>query len=78
MCVKIGNKKVEYNYTLQPVIVCYDRLMNTGPGGGLGDTPYLNSIRMVVGTRIVSANPLHIVQPCAVGHHDKRHFRLPA
>ena len=38
------------------------------PGGGFGDTPYLNSLRIVVGTQSVLANPLHIVQPCAVGY----------
>ena len=38
------------------------------PGGGFGDTPYLNSLRIVVGTQSVLANPLHILQPCAVGY----------
>ena len=38
----------------------------TTPGGGLGDTPYFNSLRIVVGTQSVLANPLHILQPCAV------------
>ena len=40
----------------------------TTPGGGLGDTHYLNSLRIVVGTQSVPANPLHILQPCAVGY----------
>ena len=38
------------------------------PGGGFGDTPYLNSLRIVVGTQSVLANPLHILEPCAVGY----------
>ena len=38
------------------------------PGGGFGDTPYLNSLRIVVGTQSVLANSLHILQPCAVGY----------
>ena len=38
------------------------------PGGGFGDTPYLNSLRIVVGTQSVLANPLHILQPCALGY----------
>ena len=29
----------------------------TTPGGGLGDTPYLNSLRIVVGTQSVPAKP---------------------
>ena len=37
------------------------------PGGGFGDTPNLNSLRIVVRTQSVPANPLHILQPCAVG-----------
>ena len=40
----------------------------TTPRGGLGDTPYFNSLRIVVGTQSVPANPLHILQPCAVGY----------
>ena len=40
----------------------------TTPGGGLGDTPYFNSLRIVVGTQSVLANPLLILQPCAVGY----------
>ena len=40
----------------------------TTPGGGLGDTPYFNSLRIVVGTQSVPTNPLHILQPCAVGY----------
>ena len=41
-------------------------LRGSTPGGGFGDTPYLNSLRIVVGTRSVLANPLRILQPCAV------------
>ena len=33
------------------------------PGGGFGDTSYLNSLRIVVGTQSVLASPLHILQP---------------
>ena len=40
----------------------------TTPGGGFGDTHYFNSLRIVVGTQSVPANPLHILQPCAVGY----------
>ena len=43
-------------------------LRGSTPGGGFGDTPYLNSLRIVVGTRSVLANPLRILQPCAVGY----------
>ena len=46
----------------------------TTPGGGLGDTPYFNSLRIVVGTQSVLANPLHILQPCAVGYPRKEYF----
>ena len=38
------------------------------PGGGFGDMTYLNSLRIVVGTQSVLANPLHILQPCAEGY----------
>ena len=38
------------------------------PGGGFGHTPYLNSLQIVVGTQSVPDNPLHILQPCAVGY----------
>ena len=38
------------------------------PGGSFGDTPNLNSLRIVVGTQSVPANPLHILQPYAVGY----------
>ena len=40
----------------------------TTPGGGLADMPYFNSLRMAVGTQALPANPLHILQPCAVGY----------
>ena len=43
-------------------------LRSSTPGGGFGDTPYLNSLRLVVGTHTVLANPLHILQPYAVGY----------
>ena len=36
-------------------------------GGGFGNSPYLNSLQMTVGTQAVPANPLYILQPCAVG-----------
>ena len=42
------------------------------PGGGFDDTPYLNSLRIVVGTQSVLANPLHILQPCAVSNGSPR------
>ena len=41
---------------------------STTPGGGLGDTHYFNSLRIGVGTQSVPANPLHILQPYAVGY----------
>ena len=46
------------------------------PGGGFGDTPYLNSLRIVVGTQSVPANQLRILQPCAVCIRDKSLFWL--
>ena len=33
----------------------------TTPGGGLGDTPYFNLLRIVVGTQSVSANHLLLI-----------------
>ena len=42
-------------------------LDSSTPGGGFGNSPYLNSLQMAVGTQAVPANPLYILQPCARG-----------
>ena len=42
-------------------------LRSSTRGGGFANSPYLNSLQMTVGTQAVPANPLYILQPCAVG-----------